>query len=47
MLDELAIIAPAEECEEAEEFARAVGATIALLHGPSGVAGAFARLLDV
>ncbi len=47
MLDELAIIAPAEECEDAEAFAQSVGANIVLLDGPSGVPGAFARLLDV
>ncbi len=46
MLDELAIIAPAEDAEEAEAFAKAVGADLALLEGPSGVPAAFAKLLD-
>jgi Mg-chelatase subunit ChlD len=47
MLDELVIIAPAEECEEAEEFAKETGAKLALLEGPSGVPAAFAKLLDI
>ncbi len=46
MLDELAIIAPTDDAEEALAFAAATGADITLLDGPSGVAAAFARLLD-
>lgn len=45
-LDEIHIIAPAEDCEEAEAFARSVGARFAALEGPSQVPAAFARLAD-
>jgi Mg-chelatase subunit ChlD len=45
-LDELAIIAPADEHEEAEAFANACGARLVLLEGPAGIPAAFATLLD-
>ncbi len=45
-LDELHVIAPADDTADAEAFARAVGARFAALSGPSGVPAAFARLAD-
>ena len=45
-LDELHVIAPADDCGDAEVFARAVGAKLATLSGPSQVPAAFARLAD-
>lgn len=46
LLDELLVIAPADEPEDAERLAAAVGARVATLDGPSDVASAFALLLD-
>ena len=45
-LDELHVIAPAEDAVEAEAFARAVGARFAALAGPSQVPAVFAQLAD-
>ena len=45
-LDELAIIAPADDHEDAEEMAGALGARWVSLSGPSGIPAAFAQLLD-
>jgi Mg-chelatase subunit ChlD len=45
-LDELHIIAPADDAADAEAFARAVGARWAPLSGPSAVPAAFAALAD-
>lgn len=45
-LDELAILAPAEDCADAEQLAAASGARLALVEGPSSVADALAALLD-
>lgn len=45
LLDQLLIIAPADNREDAEVFAGAVGAQLALLDGPSGIPAAFAQLL--
>ena len=46
MLDELVIIAPAGDSDEAEAFARRVGARIATAAGPSSVAEALAQVLS-
>lgn len=46
MLDELHVIAPADDASDAEAFARAVGARWAPLSGPSDVPAAFALLAD-
>ncbi len=45
-LDEIHVIAPADDSADAEAFARAVGARFAVLAGPSDVPAAFARLAD-
>ena len=45
-LDELVVMAPAEDCEDAAEFARSSGARWTPLEGPSAIPAAFARLLD-
>lgn len=45
-LDELHIIAPADDAEDARRFARAVGARMAPLVGPAAVPAAFAALAD-
>ncbi|MGZ4705792.1 MAG: hypothetical protein ACXWCM_13075, partial [Acidimicrobiales bacterium] len=45
-LDELVVIAPADDCDDAAEFARTCGARWTPLEGPSGIPSAFARLLD-
>lgn len=45
-LDELHVIAPADDAADAEVFARTVGARWAPLSGPSAVPGAFAVLAD-
>ena len=45
-LDELHIIAPAEEPDAAQEFARSVGASIGLLRGPADIPRLFGVLLD-
>lgn len=45
-IDELHIVAPADDCGDAEAFARAVGARWAPLSGPSAVPAAFAALAD-
>ena len=45
-LDELHIIAPADEPAAAEEFGRALGATVGLLKGPSDIPRLFGVLLD-
>lgn len=43
-LDELCIIAPGDDCQDAEVFAAAVGARWAPLHGPTKVPDVFAEL---
>lgn len=45
-IDELHVIAPADDRADAEAFARAVGARLAALTGPAGVPAAFADLAD-
>lgn len=45
-IDELQVIAPADDCADAQSFARSVGARFSPLHGPSDVPAAFARLAD-
>ena len=45
-LDELCIIAPADDTEDALALAGAAGARWAPLDGPAGIPAAFARLLD-
>lgn len=45
-LDELHVIAPADDAADAEAFARAVGARFAALAGPSQVPSVFAQLAD-
>jgi Mg-chelatase subunit ChlD len=45
-LDELCIMAPAGDDEEARSLAAAVGARVASVAGPSGVPAALAQLLD-
>jgi Mg-chelatase subunit ChlD len=44
-LDELVVIAPEEDSEEAEAFAAAVGAAFATVGGPADVPSAIARVL--
>ena len=45
-LEQLAILAPADDCEDAEAFAATVGAKWAKLAGPSDVPAAFALIAD-
>jgi len=45
-LDELLIIAPAGDSDEAEQLAASVGARLRTVAGPTDVAGALAELLD-
>jgi len=45
-LDELCVLAPADDFDDASEFAARVGARIAEIDGPSGIALAVRRLLD-
>lgn len=45
-IDELHVIAPAEDAADAEAFARAVGARFAALSGPSQIPSVFAQLAD-
>ena len=45
-LDELCIIAPDDDAEDAAELGRATGARWVTIAGPSTIPGAFARLLD-
>ena len=45
-LDELHVIAPADDAADAEAFARAVGARFATLSGPSAIPAVFAQLAD-
>ena len=45
-VDELMIIAPEGDSDEAEAFAQRVGARLTTVSGPSAVADAIARLLD-
>ena len=44
--DDLLVIAPATDADEARRFAESVGARFATVSGPSDVPGAFAALLD-
>lgn len=44
--DDLLVIAPTTDAEEARRFARSVGARFATVSGPSDVPAAFAALLD-
>ena len=46
VLDELQVIAPADDSAEAEAFARAVGARFAALAGPSTIPAVFAQLAE-
>lgn len=45
-LDELLVVAPEGDSEEAEAFARSVGAKLVTVSGPSSVADAIARVLE-
>ena len=45
-LDELVVMAPADDCDDAAAFARSCGARWTPLDGPSAIPDAFARLLD-
>jgi len=45
-LEQLGILAPADDCEDAEALAAVVGAKWATLAGPTGVPAAFAKLSD-
>lgn len=45
-LEQLGVLAPADDCEDAEEFAATVGAKWATLSGPSDVPAAFAHIAD-
>lgn len=45
-LDEIHVIAPADDPADAEAFARAVGARFATLSGPSAIPSVFAQLAD-
>jgi len=45
-LDELLILAPAGDSEEAEQLAASVGARLRTVAGPTEVATALAELLD-
>lgn len=45
-LDELTVIAPAADADEAAAFAAATGARIATIEGPSGIPAAFAAVLS-
>lgn len=45
-LEQLGILAPADDCEDAEAFAGAVGAKWAKLAGPTDVPAAFANIAD-
>lgn len=44
-LEELVIIAPEGDCDEARAFAESVGARLATVEGPSGIPAALTRLL--
>ncbi len=46
LIDDLHIVAPEDDCEDAREFAEAVGAKFAALSGPSAVPAVFESLLD-
>ena len=45
-LDELVIVAPGEDCDEAEFLARMTGARFTTVAGPSDAAAALTRVLD-
>jgi Mg-chelatase subunit ChlD len=45
-IEELAVIAPAEDAEDAEELARRVGARCVRLAGPGGIPAAFLQALE-
>ena len=45
-LDELVVIAPAEDCDEAMAFCRRTGARLTTIDGPSDVAEALSRALE-
>ncbi len=45
-LDELCIMAPADDADDAETFARQVGATLATVEEPSDIPAAFLRVLE-
>lgn len=46
LVEELQIVAPSEDCEDARAFADGVGAKFAELSGPSAVPEVFRQLLD-
>lgn len=46
LIDDLHIVAPEDDCEDARAFAESVGAKFAALSGPSGVPAVFEALLD-
>lgn len=43
-LDELAVLAPADDADDAREFARRVGARFAVIDGPSAIPAAFTQV---
>jgi Mg-chelatase subunit ChlD len=45
-LDELVIVAPADDCDDAVDLADAVGARWTTVDGPSSIVGALSRVLD-
>ena len=45
-LDELCIIAPTDDADDAAEFARKSGATLAVVDGPSDIPGAILQVLE-
>ena len=45
-LDELCIVAPTEDLEDAEAFARSVGAAVAVVDEPSDIPAAFLQVLE-
>ena len=46
-IEELIIIAPAQDCDEAKVFAAAVGARLATVNGPSEIPAVLAHVLEV
>jgi hypothetical protein len=45
-LPEVAVVAPADDCSEALDFARLIGARMATVDGPTSVVEALASVLE-
>ena len=45
-LDELCVIAPTDDAEDAEDFARSVGAQLATVEEPTDIPSAFLQVLE-